>query len=143
MFLDKLFLIKDLYICKYDDDNIGLFKKYDYKVDKKRECGFTYYDSGEIYVGYNNDKLGIKVTHDYDVFTNFWADNGYEIDLQDNHIVTNCQIQNGKSIRDIRVMMYIQGLIDDITSPILSEQEITETVNFVKDFYIKNKTKVK
>ena len=136
-------LINDLFVCKYDDDKIGLFKKYNYKIDKKREFGFTYYDALEIYVGLDNDKVGVKVTHDFDIFTNFWADNGYEIHLPNNYIITNCQIKKSKSITDIRIIMYLQGLITNINSGVLTEEELSETIDFTKDFYRRKKVKTK
>ena len=137
----SVILVNNLYIGKYNDEEIGLFSKTDFKIDKKKEMGFLHYDAGEIYTDINGH-IGIRITHDDDVYTNFWAPLDYQVNYNNKTYCANCAITEIRNFNQMRIIMYNKGLIPNFNSNIVTREEFNEVLNFSLEFY-KPKSKQK
>ncbi len=126
--------VSSLYICTYDDNKVGLFKRINYNSNYYFILG-NYYDAGSIYVGYNSDYIGIKETHYNDQQCDSWRKVGKRVDLDNGSYVANCNMKSAESFDDMRLKMAMAEELDTYEIGKASQREIIDVLKFAQRFY--------
>ena len=151
--LDKTEDVNDIYICVYNDNQVGLFKKVNFTTAISECKHFSYgrghystfhYTAESIYIGYNSNYTGIKVLHKENHNLNMWAKEGYATTWDKKVYLANCNMYDEMSFDDMRLLMYEDG---NLTSPYevgkATKNEILQTLLYAKRYYGGNIRKVK
>lgn len=141
--------VSDIFVCVYNDKYVGLFKKINWSTEVKTYIGYSKpeYKAGSIYIGIDSNYIGMKETHYSSRCTNVWERIGTKYVIDGNSYVANCNMQNGMSFDDMRLIMYNDGVIDSYEIGKASSKKMIEVLSYACSYYQldqgikKNKTK--
>ena len=129
--------VSNLYVCQYNDNQVGLFKKIDYSTPIKYDMLYgDYYNSGMIFIGYKSDYIGIKITHDRYHQKNYWESSGYKTRWDYTDYLVNCNMTNAVSFDDMRQIMYENDKIGPYSMGNATNQELLEVLRYSKSYFI-------
>lgn len=114
--------VSDVFICIYDDSNVGLFNQ---KVINEFTASYLV-KSNCIYIGTFSDIIGIK-----NLIENEWRTIGYNA----YKYVANCNMQDSMSFDDVRLIMYSNGIIDAYEPGKATIQEMLEVLKYAFTYY--------
>lgn len=121
----------DLYICIYDDQQIDLFKRKTLNDTEQKAAQ-------EIYIGYNNNLMGIFTHFDqYDrhIKNNNWEQIGYNTTWDKKTYNVTCNIKGAISFNSIRQIMQNAKIISSFIPHQTTKEEILAVIKYVKEHY--------
>lgn len=133
---NELINTKDLCVCVYDDNQVGLFRKKGYY--KKFEYG--YYNDFDVYYGIDTDNITAHINHFINKPWDWWYKKGERMSAYNKHISATCTINKEYHLENIRLEMYNEGKLDNYQVGVITSKEIPEILNYV---YSKNNKKNK
>ena len=138
----------NLYICLYNDNEIGLFIKEQLKSEEKRKeyrSGYStlsfpeykyYYYAADIYVGYDDISIiGINVLHREENTVNEWSESGYETSYSVKHYKSTCHINDYISYNKIREKMIQNGKLEFCLFSKTTQEEIEIVLEYAKEYF--------
>lgn len=136
---DRIFDTKDLYVCLYDDNQVGLFRKKRYC--KKFEYG--YYNDLDVYYGIDTDNITAHINHLYNKPWDWWYKKGEKISEYNEYISATCTINKEYHLENIRLMMYNECKLDNYHVGVIKTKEMPNILKYAYNKYIeKDKQKV-
>lgn len=131
--------VSDLYVCQYNDNQVGLFKKLNYSTPIKHNIfdGDTW-DAGMIFIGYKSDYVGIKITHDRWHPKNDWEKPGYKITCDSTEYLVNCDMTNAVSFDDIRQIMYENDAIGPYSIGKATNKDLMDVLKYSRSYFNPN-----
>lgn len=127
--------VSDIFICVYNNKHVGLFKKINWNSSYHRGWSNFDYNAGSIYVGVDSNYVGMKQTHKDNITVSYWQEAGARVDLKDCTYVANCNMENGMSFDDMRLIMYSAGQIGPYEIGKASSQEINDVLKYAFSYY--------
>ncbi len=128
--------VSDIFICVYNNKHVGLFKKINWDSNYSYRSGDDYYDAGSIYVGVDSNYVGMKQTHERWIDVSYWKKAGARVALKDKDTyVANCNMENGMSFDDMRLIMYGDGQIGPYEIGKASSQEMIDVLKYASSYY--------
>ena len=127
---DKVLDTENLYICLYDEDKAGLFKKKNYR--NEIVPNYNYLD---IYCGVDTNNVAIYLST---ILTSRekWYNNGEKIQVDGEDYFATCKINSA-------LMMYHEGIISDSNINMIFPSEISEMINYAYSYFnVSGKQKV-
>ena len=136
--------VSNLFICVYDDSNVGLFKQKVIKTKEVRNIPFCPTDIYEpdtydlistcVYIGVFSNIIGMK-----DLTNNRWKGVGHKVSNIISSYTANCNMQDNMSFDDMRLIMYSNGIIDAYEPGKATIQEMLEVLKYaVTDYELDN-----
>lgn len=118
---DEVIDTENLYICLYDENRIGLFKKENY----------NYVD---IYIGVDTDNVAVYVSK---ILTSYekWYNNGEKIQIDGREYSATCRINSAFNLEGFKLMMYHEGLINDSNIRLIFSSEISEMLKYAYEYF--------
>ena len=111
---DKLIDAENLYICLYDEDQVGLFK-----------------NNVAIYLS------TILTSREK------WYNNGEKIQVDGKDYFATCKINSAYNLESFKLMMYHEGIINDSNINMIFSSEIPEMINYAYSYFnVSGKQKV-
>ena len=134
---DKVIDTENLYICLYDDDKVGLFKKTNYR--NEIVPNYNYLD---IYCGVDTNNVAIYLST---ILTSRekWCNNGEKIQVDGKDYFATCKINSAYNLESFKLMMYHEGIINDSNINMIFSSEIPEMINYAYSYFnVSGKQKV-
>ena len=126
--------VRDIFICFYNGKHVGLFKKINWCSSHKGKK--SNYNAGSVYVGVDSNYVGIKQTHEDYRAVSCWKYAGSIVDLGDNDTyIANCNMENGMSFDDMRLIMYCDGSIGPYEIGKANSKEIIDVLKYASSYY--------
>lgn len=134
---DKVIDTENLYICLYDDDKVGLFKKKNYR--NKIVSNYNYLD---IYCGVDNHNVAIYINSMLSRREK-WYNSGEKIQVDGKDYFATCKINSAYNLDSFKLMMYHEGIISDSNINMIFPSEISEMINYAYSYFnVSGKQKV-
>ncbi len=124
--------VSDIFICVYNGKNVGLFKKLNWYSSYYKIIS---YNAGSIYVGVDSNYVGMKRTHDDVINVSQWETAGARVELKDKTYIANCDMEDGMSFDDMRLIMYSEGKIDSYEIGKASSEEMIDVLKYAFSYY--------
>ena len=126
---DKVIDTENLYICLYDDDKVGLFKKTNYR--NEIVPNYNYLD---IYCGVDTNNVAIYLST---ILTSRekWCNNGEKIQVDGKDYFATCKINSAYNLESFKLMMYHEGIIDDSNINMILSSEMPEMINYAYSYF--------
>ena len=126
---DKVIDTENLYICLYDDDKVGLFKKNNYR--NENVPNYNYLD---IYCGVDTNNVAIYLST---ILTSRekWCNNGEKIQVDGKDYFATCKINSAYNLESFKLMMYHEGIINDSNINIILSSEMPEMINYAYSYF--------
>lgn len=134
---DKVLDTENLYICLYDEDKAGLFKKKNYR--NEIVPNYNYLD---IYCGVDTNNVAIYLST---ILTSRekWYNNGEKIQVDGKDYFATCKINSAYNLESFKLMMYHEGIISDSNINMIFSSEIPEMINYAYSYFnVSGKQKV-
>lgn len=134
---DKVLDTENLYICLYDEDKVGLFKKNNYR--NEIVPNYNYLD---IYCGVDTNNVAIYLST---ILTSRekWYNNGEKIQVSGEDYFAICKINSAYNLESFKLMMYHEGIISDSNINMIFPSEISEMINYAYSYFnVSGKQKV-
>jgi len=134
---DKVLDTENLYICLYDEDKVGLFKKNNYR--NEIVPNYNYLD---IYCGVDTNNVAIYLST---ILTSRekWYNNGEKIQVSGEDYFATCKINSAYNLESFKLMMYHEGIISDSNINMIFPSEISEMINYAYSYFnVSGKQKV-
>lgn len=134
---DKVLDTRNLYICLYDDDKVGLFKKKNYR--NEIVPNYNYLD---IYCGVDTNNVAIYLSK---ILTSCekWYNNGEKIQVDGKDYFATCKINSAYNLESFKLLMYHEGIISDSNINMIFSSEIPEIINYAYSYFnVSGKQKV-
>lgn len=133
---DKRKDVSDIFICVYNKKHVGLFKKINWKSGHYVRYFSDCYNAGSIYIGVDSNYIGMKTTHEDSIGVSRWEKAGARIDLKEQGTyIANCDMENGMSFDDMRLIMYNAGQIESYEIGKASSQEMIDVLKYASSYY--------
>ncbi len=129
--------VSSIFVCVYNSKCVGLFKKINWSstIYQWTKYHSPEYNAGSIYVGIDSNYIGMKSTHE-DMFSrNSWQEVGKKVVVDGKSYVANCNMQNGMSFDDMRLIMYSAGQIGPYEIGKATSQEMLEVLKYASSYY--------
>ena len=134
---DKLIDAENLYICLYDDDKVGLFKKKNYR--NEIVPNYNYLD---IYCGVDTNNVAIYISRTLSSIEK-WYRKKETIQIYGEEYSATCKIDSAINICAFKLMMYHEGIISDSNINMIFSSEIPEIINYAYSYFnVSGKQKV-
>ena len=140
--------IKNLYVCEYNCDTVGLFERLDYRetcsyanfscFEGKEPNG---YDAGIIFVGKDSGCIGIYETHKGLLSWESWKDEGKKVYTRCNYYTANCNMHQAYLFDEIRENMKENNLLDFFEPGVANDEEIEEVLKYAYQTLVIDKYK--
>ena len=129
--------VSNIFVCVYNNNCVGLFKKINWSspIHQWTKYHSPEYNAGSIYVGIDSDYIGMKETHEAFFSRNEWKKVGTKIIVDGKSYVANCNMQNGMSFDDMRLIMYSVGQIEPYEIGKATSQEMLEVLRYASSYY--------
>lgn len=127
--------MSNTYICVYDDNQIGFFKRDTWCGDREYFNGEPWYNAGEIYTGIDNGLLGLKRTHFANMWIEEYAKNGKVLKLNKGTFEANISLKSAISFNDMQYMMHSKEGIKPYLKYGVTEEEQQAVLEFAKKYY--------
>lgn len=126
---DKVIDTENLYICLYDDDKVGLFKKTNYR--NEIVPNYNYLD---IYCGVDTNNVAIYLST---ILTSRekWCNNGEKIQVDGKDYFATCKINSAYNLESFKLMMYHEGIINDSNINMILSSEMPEMINYAYSYF--------
>ena len=126
---DKVIDTENLYICLYDDDKVGLFKKKNYR--NEIVPNYNYLD---IYCGVDTNNVAIYLST---ILTSRekWCNNGEKIQVDGKDYFATCKINSAYNLESFKLMMYHEGIINDSNINMILSSEMPEMINYAYSYF--------
>lgn len=126
---DKVLDTENLYICLYDEDKVGLFKKNNYR--NEIVPNYNYLD---IYCGVDTNNVAIYLST---ILTSRekWYNNGEKIQVSGEDYFATCKINSAYNLESFKLMMYHEGIISDSNINMIFSSEIPEMINYAYSYF--------
>ena len=135
---------RDIYVCIYDKNNIGLFKRIQWRtrIHKNAIVGNNY-NSGNIYIGIDTDHIGMEKTHEDYFSTESWEPIGTYVKYDKKKYISDCKIEQAVNIDTIRFYMYSKGKIESYIPGKANGKELLDILENSYEFFNLDIDKVK
>lgn len=138
MLVPKMESVDNLYICCYNEGQIGLFEKLNYhtpirEVEHTDHC----FQAGSIYIGKDSKEIGIVTTH------NGWFEllhlekEGFCAFCGGNYYIATCNIEKVVSFDNVRLLMYHDGKIEKYISGKATVEEMFDVLAYAQSSLFK------
>ena len=121
----------NLYICLYDFDKVGLFRKVNYKGNLFCQYNYNYID---VYCGVDTDNVAIYVSRTLSPIEK-WYKKKEKIQIYGEEYNATCKIDSAINICAFKLMMYHDGIIDDSNCNIILSSEILGIIDYANRYY--------
>lgn len=141
--------VKDIYVCLYDVNEIGLFKKDSYSMEHTccslwdSSLDYSYDTYGEIYFGYNSNNIGLVQLSENGSAKHALLRAGNCGYVGGKCYFSNVLINDSISFEDLRLKMAISGQLGEYTQGQASQTEIIKVLTYAQSYFDGNKAKVK
>lgn len=136
--------VEKLYICQYDDNQVGLFRKIDFSSNKQTTADFfntmESWKAGMIFLGYKSDCVGMKITHEKTKFCEYFPEKGYYEVIDEKRYVVNCNMHRALNFDNMRQIMYENGELEPFTNGVATNEDIAKVLKYSRT-YFNQKTK--
>lgn len=134
--------VSSIFVCVYNGQRVGLFKKINWSTPMHQWTKYhsPEYDAGSIYVGIDSNYIGMKSTHKHSFSENHWQEVGTKVVLDGKSYVANCNMQNGMSFDDMRLIMYSEGQIGSYEIGKAASQEMLDVLKYASRYYQLNQS---
>ena len=126
---DKVIDTENLYICLFDDDKVGLFKKKNYR--NKIVSNYNYLD---IYCGVDNHNVAIYINSMLSRREK-WYNSGEKIQVDGKDYFATCKINSAYNLDSFKLMMYHEGIINDSNINLIFSSEIPEMLKYAYEYF--------
>ena len=126
---DKVLDTRNLYICLYDEDKVGLFKKNNYR--NEIVPNYNYLD---IYCGVDNHNVAIYINSMLSRREK-WYNSGEKIQVDGKDYFATCKINSAYNLESFKLMMYHEGIISDSNINMIFSSEIPEIINYAYSYF--------
>lgn len=126
--------VRGTFICVYDENQVGLFKRINYSTRGSSSS----YDAYNIYEGIDSDYIGIEQLHDGSIDYHLWNGIGTRVVVRDDKYVANCNMYKSIHFEDMRLIMYQDQKIGPYERGRATSKEILDTLCYAKDYYQMN-----
>lgn len=123
--------VKNVEVCVYDDNCVGLFKK----IEWVRYPSSTYKYSGIIYVGIDSSKVGMKSLYNCGCCENRFMGPGDIWEVDGKRYLANCKINKAISFDDMRFKLYRSGIIEPYTMGKATASEMLDVLCYAADYF--------
>lgn len=127
--------VTTLYLGIYNEGQVALFKELCFSSPKTEVMGHEKWSAGSLYIGYENNLLGIKTTHEGFNNLSKWQIEGDMEIVDKKRYVCNCNMKEVVPFDEIRTIMYEQNEISSFTFGKATKRQICETLSFAKKYY--------
>ena len=128
--------VSNVFVCVYDSNHVGLFKKTDWQSPSKYDFwGSLSYDAGSVYEGVDSDYIALKTTHEQTFDCNRWEVVGSGVKLSIGDYIANCSMSDGMSFDDMRLIMYNAGNIGPYQFGKATSEEMLEVLKYAYNYY--------
>ena len=135
---DNVLKTKDLYVCLYDDDKVGLFRKKNYNNKNS-----LHYSDSDIYFGIDTDNVTGHLNHFLGIKMDCWYKSGEEMYCYKKSFFATCEINQCIHLENIRLDMYNDKIISDYQVDVVETNKIPEILKYAYNYFnLKGKTKV-
>lgn len=140
--------VKDIYVCLYNTNEIGLFKKDRYSMEHTRaflwhKLDYDFNTYGEIYFGYNTSNIGLVQLSEDGRNCHCQVDVGCPAKVGEKLYFSNVLINNSISFEDLRIKMAIDGQLGEYTLGQASHAEIIKVLTYAPNYFDNNPAKIK
>ena len=140
--------VKNLYVCEYNRDSVGLFNRIDYR----ETCSYANfscfegqepngYDAGTIFVENNSNHIGIYESHKGLLSWANWKEEGTKVYTRGKYYVANCNMHQAYLFDEIREKMKENNVIDFFEPGIANDDEIEEVLKYTYKTLIEDRYK--
>ena len=134
---DKVLDTENLYICLYDEDKVGLFKKNNYR--NEIVPNYNYLD---IYCGVDTNNVAIYISRTLSSIEK-WYRKKETIQIYGEEYSATCKINSAYNLESFKLMMYHEGIISDSNINMIFPSEISEMINYAYSYFnVSGKQKV-
>lgn len=131
--------IRDLFICRYDDAQVDLFKQEKVVLDASE-----FYTEAALYCNDEKERMGAYVKRRDIEDGEKWAPKGTILIENDGSICrVNCTIYETARFDTLRYKMKKEGILDHYTAGVASDWEIEEVLTYARTFFRIEKPKEK
>ena len=141
--------VRNIYVCEYNRDSVGLFEKIDYR----ETCSYANfscfqgtepngYDEGMIFVEKDSSHIGIYATHSGLSSWQHWKSIGEKV-YKRKYYEVNCDMHQACSLDEIRERMKEDGIIDFFEQGKANEDEIQEALKYAYQILVVDKYQTK
>lgn len=141
---DNLIDSKDIYICIYDEYNIGLFKRISWSTrPHKNIVGGYKYNAGNIYIGIDTDHIGMNKIHEEYFNIDKCEPIGTCVRYKRKKYISDCKIEKAINLDNMRLDMYLNGEIQEYIPGKANSKELIEALSCACEYYKLNSEEVK
>lgn len=123
--------VKNVEVCLYDDNCIGLFKI----IEWCKYPSSLYKYSGIVYIGIDSSKIGMKRLYENGYSVNCFIEPGDIWEVNGKRYLANCKINKTLSFDDMRFKLYRSGLISPYTIGKATASEMLEVMCYAADYF--------
>ena len=134
---------RDIYVCVYDENEIGLFKKISYNTKPFKSVMGYKFKSGNIYVGIDTDHIGISKTHEDEFNYDKWEPIGTYVKCNKNKYISDCEIEKAINLDTIRLYMYSNEKLKDYIPGKATSKELIDVLIYSYEYLNMDINKVK
>lgn len=131
--------IKDVDVCIYNEDCIGLFRK----IEWVSYPYSTFYDAGVIYVGIDSNYIGMKSLARNGFPYESFSSAGTVHTIKDMTYLSNCTLDKTIGFDDLRFKLYRKGLIEPFEIGKATASEMLEVMCYAADYFDLEKNNLK
>ena len=127
----KIVDTNNLYICLYDFDKVGLFKKVNYRGNLFCQYNYNYID---IYCGVDTENVAIYISRTLSSIEK-WYRKKETIQIYGEEYSATCKIDSAINICAFKLMMYHEGIINDSNINLILSSEIPEMLKYAYEYF--------
>ncbi len=127
--------VSNVFVCVYNGNSVGFFKKKNWHSDISSYRVGDYYDAGSIYEGVDSDYIALKTTHEGYGIRNRWEEVGRDVTLSSGTYIANCSMSDGMSFDDMRLIMYSAGDSEPYQFGKATSAEMLEVLKYAYNYY--------
>ena len=134
MIEDDLKDTRDIYICVYDEDKIGVFKKISWHTRPYKTYIGNKFNAGNIYIGIDTDHIGMNKTHEDTFNKDKWEPVGTYVKYGGKKYISDCEIKKAINLDTIRQYMYYNKKIQDYIPGNATSKEVVDTLIYAYEY---------
>lgn len=138
MLTPKYIDVKDLFICSYNEGEVGLFKKKNYHTPIIEAGNIDHcFQAGSIYIGQNSTEVCIKTDHNGWFALSHMEQAGFMACCDGEVYIATSDMKGDVSFDYLRLLMYQQGRIENYILGKATDKDILDVLCYAKEEYFK------
>lgn len=133
--------VDNVFVCLYNDNKVGLFKKYTWRQrsDACQNENDLKIDEGDIYIGIDSNYIGVQRTIYAGLEFARWKNNGFKVNYDGIAYIANCNMENSMSFDDMRHIMYNDKKIGKFQYGKATSNEMFDVLSYASSYYNSSK----